>query len=185
MKTMSLSVLLVLAVCSPLYAQITDPKAVFTAMCISDKSSGFDWRKGNWDYSNFVPSKYIVEKLMPEDYQPGKGIPRSGMCKTEIQRRETYLSEDVGYLYGCYNKRRFGSTFYSVASRVCLEVWKGKVPNRVLESVSCENSIQPFTFAPDGWFHLASIHENLENTPKDDYKDSLFVEVGKCAVISK
>ena len=38
-------------------------------------------------------------------------------------------------------------------------------------------------FKPDGWYHYADINSDLSDTPDKDYKDSQFVEVGKCAQI--
>jgi len=99
--------------------------------------------------------------------------------------KRQYASEPTSPFSECYNQRLFGAPLYPHKFHVCFEGWKGKAPTRALHSVTCESSSEPITFAPDGWFHRAELHEDIENNPKDDYKDSLVIEVGKCAVISK
>ncbi len=185
MKPTFLSLFVILVFSSPAFAQITDPKVFFTSMCITEKSTGFNWKQGRWEYTRFKETKYIIEKLQPEEFKTGASIPKSGDCKSELEKKDARFFDDWGYSYGCYNLREFGDPFYSHRSHVCSERWKGKAPNRALESVDCVGSPEPITFAPNGWFHRASIHGYIENRPKDDYKDSLAVEVGKCAVIGK
>lgn len=38
---------------------------------------------------------------------------------------------------------------------------------------------------PNGHFHEGKIHANVRPDPKDDYKDSLVIYVGKCASIAE
>jgi len=154
-------------------------------MCITEKSTGFNWRKGDWEYTRFKEAKYIIEKLQPEDFtnKPETPIPKSGFCKSELKGKEDYFSDDSGHSYGCYNLHEFRGPFSVHKSQVCLETWKGRDTDRVLQGVSCEGGSDPIVFAPDGWFHHAHIHRQYD--PTDDYKDSLYIEVGKCAVIGK
>ena len=54
----------------------------------------------------------------------------------------------------------------------------GKVGTKYkLKKVVCED----FKFNPNGWFHSSFIHDNIENNPKDNYKDSIGIEYGKCS----
>jgi hypothetical protein len=36
---------------------------------------------------------------------------------------------------------------------------------------------------PNGWYHYAHVHGQLEDAPEDDLKDSQYIEVGKCSMI--
>jgi len=35
-----------------------------------------------------------------------------------------------------------------------------------------------------GPYHFNQVHDDLSDKPKDDYKDSMFIEVGKCSMIT-
>ncbi len=172
---------------TPLFAEIKTSNIFFTLMCISEKSTGFNWKQGDWKYANFKESKYIIEKIEPEDIHliSGKSLPKSGFCQLN-GKNDPQTLEILNTSYGCYNLRRFGEPFFNGNSKVCLEFWNGKGTNRVLEKVTCESSTNPITFAPDGWFHSATLHDYVEKSRPDNHdKDSLAIEVGKCAVISK
>ena len=41
-----------------------------------------------------------------------------------------------------------------------------------------------FHMRPNGHFHSGTVHSDLEPKPKNDYKDSLVIYVGKCASIA-
>ena len=185
MKHTFLFLFVVLVFSSPVSAQITDPGALFTCMCITEKSTGLNWRSGNWEYTRFREAKYIIEKFLPEDFAPGVSLPKSGVCKGELKGHNSRYEEDIGFTYGCYNLREFGDPIYPLESQVCLETWIGKAPSRVLDQITCQNSFKPFAFAPDGWFHRALIHSNIESNPEIESKESMYVQVGKCAVIGK
>ena len=103
---------------------------------------------------------------------------KSGDCLyeyTEEHASSIDQSNEIGIDYGCYNIRRFGSTFYSHESELCVDFSRGR--DKELEVIMCEN----FSFLPNGAFHASSIHSNLTPTPKDGYKDSLSVSVGTCS----
>ena len=50
---------------------------------------------------------------------------------------------------------------------------------------SCtENGFDTFHMKPNGHFHKGHVHGNVQEKPKDDYKDSLTIFVGKCVDIT-
>jgi hypothetical protein len=55
----------------------------------------------------------------------------------------------------------------------------------LLGATTCEDSFGRIVFATDGWFHRGIVHPMIAKHPKDGRKDSLVIEVGKCAVIGK
>ena len=55
-----LAVVLSLTCTPPVAAQITDTNQFFKALCVGDKSTGFNWRNKNWEEARFKPDKYLA-----------------------------------------------------------------------------------------------------------------------------
>ncbi len=180
---------LLLAFGSPLAAQITDPKTTFTVMCVTEKSTGFKWRNGDWEYARFETGRRIViEKLEPEPVADPTNPPRSGSCKEsmESEQKEARHVERSGRAYGCYNVRDGGDEFSPFDSQVCEERWRRRDRQGVLlRATTCDDPFGRIVFATDGWFHRGIVHPMIAKYPKDGRKDALVLEVGKCAVLGK
>jgi len=56
------------------------------------------------------------------------------------------------------------------------------------DAFSQESVIPDPPLLPDeyttGPYHFNQVHDDLSDKPKDDYKDSMFIEVGKCSMIA-
>jgi hypothetical protein len=160
------------------HAEITDKNEHFNILCVEENSTGFNWGNGNWKQRNFKNNKYLAQKLKIENPTdtPGKK-PESGVCFDSIQYRQESKNNTYDVSWGCYNIRAIGSTFYPYNSEVCREIWeKPESGTKYLLRVFCND----LYFNPNGWFHRASLHGATGNKPKDDYKDSLVISVGKC-----
>ncbi len=159
-------------------AEITDEKDFYSLICSVEESVGFNWKNSKWIFTKFYPNKYIVKKLKVEKFEPGnKEIPKSGLCWNEMQFNEPLIFDNKKFIYGCYNVREHGTEFYPTSSKKCFEEWEKVGTKYKLKKVVCED----FKFNPNGWFHSSFIHDNIENNPKDNYKDSIGVEYGKCS----
>jgi len=157
---------------------IIDP---FTSICIEDKSTGFNWENRGWVAVKFVADeKFIVQKIPPAEYKPA-----NGMWHMSCESRQDFNPGNGGkkVTFGCYNVRKFGRELMPFSSDMCMEIWDGST----LEEINCSKTDPPFFFLPDGAFirypRRASI--DLSTNPKDNYKDSLSLAVGKCGVTSK
>lgn len=75
---------------------------------------------------------------------------------------------------GCYLvKRDHVKKYIGIwAAEMCTEYFK----DNKLQSIECKN----VAFKPDGSFTDVHWHNQLEEKPKDDYKDSLSITVGTC-----
>ena len=155
----------------------------YTSVCVGEKSTGFNWENYDWKKVNFIPEKYIAQKVdATED--------SFSFCFDTKNRFDAYLlwgekSIPTLITYGCYEIKGFGVD--RGIPRDCEEKWTTypkedeeiNPKTRNLESVSCYS--EDFLFAPNGWFYRSHIHSDLEAT--DDKKDSLTVTVGKCSTL--
>lgn len=160
-------------------ASITEKDDYFNAFCSAEDSVGFNWKNSRWSFTKFYLNKYIIQKLKVEKLVIGNSeITKSGYCWNEMQNLgEPMAYGDKQYTYGCYNIRREGTDFYPLGSEKCMETWEKSGEDYKLIIVDCKD----FKFNPNGWFHHSKINNDVENYPKDDYKDSLSVDYGKCS----
>jgi hypothetical protein len=68
-------------------------------MCVTEKSTGFKWRNGDWEYAQFETGRPIlIEKLEPEPVADPTNPPRSGSCEetVELEKKEARRVERSG-----------------------------------------------------------------------------------------
>jgi hypothetical protein len=137
----------------------------FKALCVSDKETGFNWKSGDWVQTNFkAGEKLLVQKLA--EPQP--------FCKEEA----IVTSGGITVTKGCYRINVVGSPpdpLFGVES--CDEI----LEQQSVKVVHCRR----FSFHPDGRFIKLPWHSDISNSPKDDYKDSLVLSVGKCSRLAE
>jgi len=88
------------------------------------------------------------------------------------------------------NKTMFGTGCYSISDlgtdkapgEICYEYGVKQGNSWKITKVECGSAL---VMSPNGWFHRATLSEDLDSKPKDDYKDSLWIGYGKCETISK
>ena len=156
----------------------------YTALCVTEKSTGFNWEDNNWKQYNFTQSKYVVNKLNPAE------VLEFQCSETKDRNKDIYISRlDEFETYGCYLIKRLGYDGFDL-KQDCNEKWSTypkqdgeKYPKiKKLEVVWC-SSLNDFKFSPNGWFHSNAevTGSSLESSSK--YKDSLVLSVGKCSSI--
>lgn len=168
---------LAIAICfaSPLLAA---PPGIplFKALCVAEKETGFNWTNGAWTPANFkADTKIIAEKIDPVlAAEKSKGL-RPIMC--DEQKEQAF--GDFAATTACYYIRELGSKAIPVVAGAekCTEYSEKKV----LQSISCNR----MTFTPDGNFIRFPWHMDIDPSPKNGYKDSLVLTVGKCAKIDE
>ncbi|MBQ0945136.1 hypothetical protein KAK07_17495 [Ideonella sp. 4Y16] len=166
--------------CTPLLAltfflpAVNAAEEPFKALCVAEKSTGFNWKSGQWVQANFkAERKLIVQKLDLDKYRTKPAHERPLACSDDAMN--SYDSKVLSK--GCYLIKEMGSpTFIMFDSEVCIEA---QVGDR-LQSVQCKK----LTFNPDGAFIEYPWHSDISPKPKDDYKDSLIVSVGTCSRLS-
>ena len=141
-----------------------------TIRCESDETVGFNWRDGSWTKVNFRESTYIFKKL--DHRLEDRSV---GTCRFSIAG-ETDLVEKGKFmgLNRCYSVQEFGEGKPTV--KVCKEYYV----DGEIDSIRC-GSYNEYAFHPYGQLLLSPHHRNVKSNPKDDYKDSFSIGVGKCA----
>lgn len=149
--------------------------ASYSAICTAEQSTGFNWQAGNWSRANFKPNTYIVVR-------GGDGGP---FCmNVEKPTDSSYEGGEFHTRSVCMNIREFGEKVEKVPSQMCTEYYT-KQGNADWEvEVGCDHWSTKFSFKLDGPFIRSYVPADLQDRPKDDYKDSLAISVGKCARIA-
>ncbi len=144
---------------------------LFKTLCIGEKSTGFDWRNNQWNFTHFKPEKYFIEKLKPERSA------RTLLCWSDAQEKKRHESNDMALDWGCYNVREDESPGLA---HLCLEYWKAVNGSLVLQGVSCDE----IKFKPNGNFNAVQWSgSDAQLAEKSNYKDSLSITVGRCSII--
>ena len=140
----------------------------YTILCEADQSVGFDWLKGDWVVTNFKPKKRIITKSETNLCRPQK---------FEDENYTTWVSRN-----DCLNVRDFGTPYTNRGSSYC-SVDYTKDDTGWETRITCDDP--KMVLKVDGRYHLAYIHNNLYDRPPNANvsKDSMYVEVGKCARI--
>ena len=142
---------------------------LFKTLCIGEKSTGFDWRNNEWNFTRFRPEKYFIEKLKPERSA------RTALCWSDAQEKKRYESNDMALDYGCYNVHEGDD--HAGPAHLCLEDWKSVNGGLVLQGVSCDQ----IKFKPNGNFNAVQWSDDFAE--KSHYKDSLSITEGRCSII--
>ena len=145
-------------------------------MCEPESQTGFNWKNGTWVDAKFKERKRLFKKLPltknncpydnvePEDNDLSKNLPKRKVCIA------TYL---------------FGETPNKIGN-VCEEYYT-KYNGQWISQIVCAGKglrNPKAAISPNGLYHLATLNFNLLPNPPDDYKDSQYIEWGKCATIS-
>jgi len=181
----ALVALLVSGLAGSSYAKDGERLPNFKQLCITDGSTGFNWVNGGWKRTNFKTYKIVISKITPprnpEEARNSKekyGFMVYYECRKQMNENETGDGEFRKF-NACLKVQRLGeehpdikgcSEFHSKFNE--MKNWKTQI--------TCEG----LNFTPNGHFHKANIHDQLEAKPKNDYKDTLSISVGKCADIS-
>jgi hypothetical protein len=140
-----------------------------TVRCESDAITGFNWRNGKWNKVNFINSTYIFKKL--DHKSDDRSVAR---CTLLISSKTDMVEDRFLSLNRCYSVQELGGGKPTV--EVCSEFHFDGETN----SVVC-GSHNEYAFHPYEQLLIAPHHRNVKSNPKDDYKDSFVVGVGKCA----
>lgn len=140
----------------------------YTILCESQMSVGFDWQSGNWHFARYKPTKRIITKSEPNFCHQVTPLTSDINLDTFVTRQE------------CLNVRDFGAPYHKDLSHYCTVIYSKSGESWEVEILCDDPTIK---FRPDGWYHFAHIHDSLSDAPPKDYKDSQYVEVGKCARI--
>jgi hypothetical protein len=112
---------------SQLFAQVTKPSTLFTELCVTEHSTGFDWVGDEWKQTSYRPYTYVIRKL-------------TFLVAMVLQRRrcdlqESFLLRDVTQLlrlekkkkdksamnFGMDTMRCFGSAVMMMSSSVRIQ----------------------------------------------------------------
>lgn len=182
------AVLVVLtATVSAAYAQVPTSKTM-TAICAEEMGSGFSWKNGKWEPAKFkTDTKFHVKRYSTEELQERKknateNAPWRCLAETDDMEKVIDVSRigEVGKFVrrGCYIINELGrKPLPMLDAEVCYESYD----KSELVKVQC----QAMHFHPNGLFIRLpwSTAMDVSQSPKDDYKDSLSLAVGKCSSI--
>ena len=157
---------------SSVLAQVGSPEAVpsrYTILCQGEKSVGFNWRNGDWEQAQFKPESYLIQKTEKS----------SLLCIADLLPPQVDSFRTVKKV--CLNIRKLGEDPASGLPTTCTEThYKAYGEFPAEEWIDCDVGLHHISFRRNGWFHAGSIQGDLSDKPKNDYKDSLYVTVGKC-----
>lgn len=159
-------------------AQSPDQK-YSTTVCAEDMASGFNWESGEWKTARFKSSrKILIRKLARNEVvQTGNFLSTPWLClRADLDTINKILPEQ-GMRNGCYLVKDFEQKNSSISDAdVCNERLNSLGE---IEKVECER----VHFHPQGNFirlpWLAAM--DISSNPKNGYKDSLNIGVGKCS----
>jgi hypothetical protein len=146
-------------------------------MCEAELSTGFDWGNGTYRKQTFKREKHIFKKIEPFE----------GCYGFKYSPHENYLSlkHTFGSRQVCIKHHIFGEEPRKKGGK-CSEGYNDREDGNWDITISCKDTI--FTpevrLSPNGFYHLSFLHSNVSSKPKNDSKDSQFIEWGKCATIS-
>lgn len=143
--------------------------ASYSLICEGEQAVGFDWRNGEWMRTNFKADTYVFD------------VRKENLCfKMEAGDEKTYGG--VRFRAVCGNVRDLGSQHVPILSNVCHERYSTVAGDAPI-SIECTRGRQYFAASPDGRFQMSTMHASVGNRPKDDYKDSILVTVGRCTMM--
>ena len=167
-------------------------------LCIVDAGTGFNWLDSRWNLTNFIEPKYIVSKV---------DIPKHIKDVREVRaflKERGVINTDCGndYLKFISDPNQWGNSVLDDFKiyPACLRIQRvdggeqndiacKEFHSRYERSVSwnvtfdCAENFSTktnFIMRMNGNFHYSSVHGNVESAPKNDYKGSLLIFVGKC-----
>ena len=158
-------------------------------LCISDQGTGFNWKKGSWEQVNFVEDRFVVSKIDVPDIPPEgwKGLePEERLniwitirCDKSDFREET--EGDFRIYHSCLKLQGLGEKYAKYFE--CNELHY-KEENSWVTKFNCRSGpAHSLSMTKDGNFIRSSVPSDLSSDPKNDYKDSLSIFVGRCASV--
>ena len=152
-------------------------------LCIEDKSTGFNWEKGNWRRVNFVPEKFVVTKITLSQDGDSERYARVN-CEDVPGRRDGLILEGYAVYQTCLSFQQMGS-----GTPTYMDCWESHIQNKENKydwaiRLECRGGFSTFNFNPNGSFIRSVVHADTGASPENDYKDSLVIGVGKCADIT-
>ena len=183
------------------------PLSSVKQLCLVDKATGFNWRNGKWDQVNFIENKYIITKLdIPENIVKTDGLDALKSIEDRVKRHKVrnYWQCNGVYVDFIVNQDHWGNQLsenhknYPACLRIqvigeemaiiysCKEAHHKWKSGPWIVEFNCDDDVsnRDLFMRPDGYFHHSKVHNDLGVDLKENYKDSMFIEVGKCASIA-
>lgn len=151
----------------------------FKQLCIAEKSTGFNWVNGDWKQVNFKLQKYIIRKV--RKFNEDTASIENTLCNIHLQEKKELLSF-LSYPV-CAKLQVIGDDLQS--NMLCWQDLPAfNEPDDI--KVSCRGVYEHLNiaFRTNGFYHRSQFHINVTRKPENNRKDSLYVEVGKCASIA-
>lgn len=171
MITAALLALLAQASPAPSAASVPWLPSQYSLLCQAAESTGFNWR-GEWvRVDRFKLDQYLL------------AVRNDNFCLKDDLDEERIIEDQLAWRGVCVNLRKVGSPYYRYSSAACTEYYDRRGSDWSI-SITCHTGNVNGTFAPDGFFHLAHMHEDV--TPRgrlNGQKDSLAIEVGRCSLV--
>ena len=142
-----------------------------TVRCESNQNIGFSWRNGEWKRFTFNDEIYIFKKL---DHRSDEKISSEAMmCSGQIEGETDLVWGGFMWINRCYSVQELGGGEPEVMA--CKE----RYVDSDIVGVDCGGNAK-LSFHPDEQLLISPHHRNVRSRPKDDYKDSFAIGVGKC-----
>lgn len=146
----------------------------YTLLCEGTKATGFNWRNGSFEETRFKPARYLVTSR-PEN---GCAETRGPQPVVSVMGVDWFFQRKI-----CLNIREFGEEYRPALSDDCTEYYVKRDGGFWNRTFDCKGLFSNIKGEFNGHFRRFS-DTTVGANPKDDYRDSLLIEVGKCSVIS-
>lgn len=154
----------------------------FKVICIEEKSTGYNWKSGNWVQTNFIArDKFTIQKIDTNVLSKDSG-------------HHMFCGDGGDVLWklsnGCYQFNELGEKPSALNTRECSENFHYSSNDRGY--IDCPGGVarNHIIFKPDGEFVSFSSSFGVGmaiqdgSAGSDKPRDSITVSVGKCSVIS-
>ena len=134
---------------------------------------------------DFESNKYIVSKITPprtlEQATKNKNFEgfKAYVSCSKTTTKDERVDGEIRHFNACLKVQELGEKRFH--TKGCIEFHTKLNETKTWE---IEFNCDGFKFTPNGYFHMTHLHSHLSAKPKNDYKDSLFLTVGRCADIS-
>lgn len=147
----------------------------YTLLCETEQATGFNWEDRKFVRTSFRLQRFIVTRK------------HSNLCPgiTSLEPLEPF-SENIDWAYSknvCLNVREFGSEYKPEISDKCVESYIRPNDGKWMRQFNCDGIFTNIKGEFNGYFRTFS-DTSVTTNPKNDYRDSLLIAVGRCSVIS-
>lgn len=139
----------------------------WSMVCKGEKATGFNYQNGEWIETTFKPKDWVISRRSDQDCRKNSPLEFGALS-------ETFISRET-----CLSVKQFGEKDSFLTTARCREYYVQDERKDWSRSMSCDGIFYDFTAEIDGEFLR---HSKSTIMRAADQRDSIVVEVGRCAL---